>query len=117
MRSALSLLALLLASATTSAAEKPPVYLWLEPEWFDGVTGSFGYWTGEAKPTGAWGIAGPGICPGVDAGRRERVELDGRPGGRNEGRLRARPRSCPARGSTACGCATSITARRPSRSR
>src|SRR5438132_13192940 len=40
---------------------RPPIHIWLEPEWFDGVTGSFGYWTGEAKPTGAWGVAGPGI--------------------------------------------------------
>jgi hypothetical protein len=64
MRRIFSLIALLLlASATARAAEKPPVYLWLEPEWFDGVKGSFGYWTGEAKPTGAWGIAGPGISP------------------------------------------------------
>jgi hypothetical protein len=62
MRRVLSLLVLLVfASITARAAEKPPVYLWLEPEWFDGVKGNFGYWTGEAKPTGAWGIAGPGI--------------------------------------------------------
>jgi len=61
MTRVLSLLALLLLAASARAAEKPPVYLWLEPEWFDGVKGSFGYWTGEAKPTGAWGIAGPGI--------------------------------------------------------
>ncbi|MFO0825010.1 MAG: hypothetical protein U0792_18130 [Gemmataceae bacterium] len=58
----LSLVVLLLASVA-HAAEKPPVYLWLEPEWFDGVKGSFGYWTGEARPTGSWGIAGPGISP------------------------------------------------------
>jgi hypothetical protein len=42
-------------------AAKAPVYVWLEPEWFDGVEGSFAYWTGTAKPTGSWGIAGPGI--------------------------------------------------------
>src|SRR5438874_6924406 len=48
----------------TSAArgqDKPPVHLWFEPEWFEGVKGSFNYWTGAAKPTGSWGIAGPGI--------------------------------------------------------
>ena len=57
-------LAFLIAFASTArAADKPPVHLWLEPEWFDGVSGSFGYWTGEAKPTGSWGIAGPGISP------------------------------------------------------
>jgi hypothetical protein len=62
MRRVLSLFALLvLATTTARAAEKPPVYLWLEPEWFDGVKGHFGYWTGAAKPTGTWGIAGPGI--------------------------------------------------------
>lgn len=44
-------------AAPLLAADKPPVYLWLEPEWFDVVSGSFGYWTGEAKPTGAWGVA------------------------------------------------------------
>jgi hypothetical protein len=27
------------------------------------VKGSFGYWTGTAKPTGSWGVAGPGISP------------------------------------------------------
>jgi hypothetical protein len=63
MRRALSLFALLLAFAPARSAEKPPIYLWLEPEWFEGVKGSFGYWTGEAKPTGAWGVAGPGISP------------------------------------------------------
>ena len=61
MRRVLSLFALLLFASVTHAAEKAPVYLWLEPEWFDGVKGSFGYWTGEAKPTGSWGVAGPGI--------------------------------------------------------
>jgi hypothetical protein len=42
---------------------RPAIYLWLEPEWFEGVKGSFAYWTGTAKPTGSWGIAGPGISP------------------------------------------------------
>src|SRR5215212_825006 len=60
MRRVLSLLALLLLASAARGAEKP-IYLWLEPEWFDGVTGSFGYWTGVAKPTGSWGVAGPGI--------------------------------------------------------
>ncbi|HUR53623.1 MAG TPA: hypothetical protein VMZ71_05810, partial [Gemmataceae bacterium] len=52
---------LLFLASSASAADKPPVHLWLEPEWFGGVTGSFAYWTGEAKPTGSWGVAGPGI--------------------------------------------------------
>ncbi len=43
------------------AEAKPPIYLWFEPEWFEGVQGSFAYWTGKAEPTGSWGIAGPGI--------------------------------------------------------
>lgn len=44
-----------------SARGKAPVYLWYEPEWFEGVEGNFAYWTGTAKPTGRWGVAGPGI--------------------------------------------------------
>ena len=44
-----------------AAAEKSPVYLWFEPEWFEGVKGSFAYWPSEPKPSGSWGIAGPGI--------------------------------------------------------
>src|SRR5579859_2509478 len=55
------LLLLLCFGTSSSAQDRPPFYLWLEPEWFDGVTGSFAYWTGTAKPSGAWGIAGPGI--------------------------------------------------------
>jgi hypothetical protein len=56
---------LLLCTPATAAAEssKAPVYLWLEPEWFEGVQGSFAYWTGTAKPAGCWGVAGPGISP------------------------------------------------------
>src|SRR5262245_10960781 len=61
MRTRLAILALLLACGPGRTAAKPPVYLWFEPEWFDGVKGSFAYWTGTAKPTGAWGVAGPGI--------------------------------------------------------
>lgn len=56
-----TLLLLTLCVSSTCAAEKPPIYIWLEPEWFEGVKGSFAYWTGKAQPTGAWGIAGPGI--------------------------------------------------------
>src|SRR5471030_289230 len=48
-------------SSIVVAQERPPVHLWFEPEWFEGVKGSFNYWTGNAKPTGSWGIAGPGI--------------------------------------------------------
>src|ERR1043166_4176075 len=42
---------------------KPPVYLWFEPEWFEGVEGRFSNWTAPSnyKPTGHWCIAGPGI--------------------------------------------------------
>lgn len=61
MRFALPALILAVFGGTVSSAEKPPIHLWLEPEWFDGVKGSFAYWTGEMKPTGSWGIAGPGI--------------------------------------------------------
>src|SRR3989304_5121688 len=44
-------------------AADSPIYIWLEPEWFEGVNGSFAYWTGTAQPTGSWGVAGPGISP------------------------------------------------------
>ncbi|HEV3256927.1 MAG TPA: hypothetical protein VG013_08625, partial [Gemmataceae bacterium] len=50
-----------MSAQSAPAAAKPPIYIWLEPEWFDGVEGSFVYWTGTAKPTGSWGIAGPGV--------------------------------------------------------
>src|SRR5262249_26799511 len=63
MRIVLMTLALCWMSNGASAAAKPRIYLWFEPEWFEGVKGNFAYWTGEAKPTGAWGIAGPGISP------------------------------------------------------
>ena len=49
--------ALLLLAAVAS----PAIHLWHEPEWFPGVEGSFNYWTGTQKPTGSWGVAGPGI--------------------------------------------------------
>ena len=46
-----------------------------EPEWFDGVEGNFGYWTGGAgtcnagcNHTGKWGIAGPGVSAEMSAG-------------------------------------------------
>src|SRR5262245_2635487 len=53
----------LVISSFAYAQERLPVYLWHEPEWFEGVKGNFAYWPGPgtAKPTGAWGIAGPGI--------------------------------------------------------
>ncbi len=56
------LLTMLAVTTPCHAQTKPPVHVWLEPEWFDGVKGSFAYWTGTAKPTGAWGVAGPGIA-------------------------------------------------------
>jgi hypothetical protein len=62
MRSLIPLLILLSCTSAASAA-KPPIYVWFEPEWFDGVEGSFAYWTGTGKPTGTWGVAGPGISP------------------------------------------------------
>src|SRR5437764_15099068 len=49
---------------TADGPRKPPVYVWLEAEWFTGVSGSYAYWpdtTQPAKPTGHWGVAGPGI--------------------------------------------------------
>src|SRR5436309_12054187 len=61
MRFALSFLLLTAGASFAAGQEKPPIHLWFEPEWFEGVKGSFNYWTGTAKPTGSWGIAGPGI--------------------------------------------------------
>src|SRR5215217_3402405 len=64
MRTRLPLAFLLVALPLTAADRRPPVYLWFEAEWFTGVSGSYAYWpdtTKPAKPTGAWGIAGPGI--------------------------------------------------------
>jgi hypothetical protein len=60
MKPWLSLLPLALFPCLLQSAPAP-IYLWNEAEWFDGVEGSFAYWTGVAKPTGTWGIAGPGI--------------------------------------------------------
>lgn len=44
--------------------EKAHFYLWLEPEWFEGVSGNFAYWPGPdsaKKSLNHWAIAGPGI--------------------------------------------------------
>jgi hypothetical protein len=54
---------MLVSTACVHAASKPPIYIWLEPEWFEGVEGTFAYWTGDAKPAGHWSVAGPGISP------------------------------------------------------
>ncbi|MGE0610057.1 MAG: hypothetical protein AB7O62_23400 [Pirellulales bacterium] len=61
LRACLWMIALLTCGSFATAADKPPVYVWFEPEWFDGVKGGFNYWTGTFQPTGAWGVAGPGI--------------------------------------------------------
>lgn len=59
----LSLFVLRVVCLSGFAATPTPIYLWFEPEWFEGVEGGFGYWAGpsEYKATGKWGIAGPGI--------------------------------------------------------
>lgn len=61
IKRALALFSLLFISVmikaqAVQAQPKPPVYLWYEPEWFSGIEGGFGYWTGTAKPTGT-GVA------------------------------------------------------------
>src|SRR5436853_3303778 len=61
MRCLIAAILVCAAATCAPAQERPPFHLWLEPEWFDGVKGSFAYWPGTAKPSGAWGIAGPGI--------------------------------------------------------
>src|ERR1700676_1120293 len=60
---AAALVLTLVLTADALAAGKPPVYVWFEPEWFADVKGSFAYWPGPgvSKPTGSWGVAGPGI--------------------------------------------------------
>ncbi|WP_020468706.1 hypothetical protein [Zavarzinella formosa] len=45
----ISSLLLLLVIESHGFAQKPPVHLWCEQEWFDGVKGSFGYWTGDNR--------------------------------------------------------------------
>src|SRR5437867_2433999 len=62
MRYIATLLFLVVCSASAQAQDRPPIHLWFEPEWFDGVTGTFAYHSGTQKPTGAWGVAGPGIA-------------------------------------------------------
>jgi len=55
---------LLLLSGSAFCEESAPFYLWLEPEWFNGVSGHFAYWPGPdsaKKAVGHWGVAGPGI--------------------------------------------------------
>nr|HOJ31746.1 hypothetical protein [bacterium] len=57
-------LSFLFAACLAFCEEKANFYLWLEPEWFEGVTGHFAYWPGPdsaKKATGYWAIAGPGI--------------------------------------------------------
>ena len=63
MQRTLLIAVVLLSSTSASQAAPAPVHLWYEAEWFDGLKGSFAYWTGTAKPTGTWGVAGPGISP------------------------------------------------------
>ena len=62
MRLFLPLILLALSPCLLQAAPAP-IYLWHEAEWFDGVQGSFAYWTGSAKATGTWGIAHAGPPP------------------------------------------------------
>src|ERR1051325_11417133 len=59
-------------SLALAVAAKPPIYLWFEPEWFEGVEGRFSYWHGPDgfKPTGHWGIAGPCISAEWSTGGR-----------------------------------------------
>ena len=53
---------LCLSFALVGLAQLAPEYLWFEPEWFSGVEGGYGYWSGTmTQPLGHWGVAGPGI--------------------------------------------------------
>src|SRR5262249_26773291 len=46
MRGLFAFIVVAWVQATALDQEKLPVYLWHEPEWFEGVKGSFAYWTG-----------------------------------------------------------------------
>ena len=89
MQRILLIAVVLLSSTSASQAAPAPVYLWYEAEWFDGVKGSFAYWTGTAKPTGTWGVAGPGISPEWSAGTpaRDAADARGRKRNRESGRF------------------------------
>ena len=88
------LLCLLLAAVPTSlSAAPPPIYLWHEPEWFEGVEGSFAYWTGTAKPTGKWGIAGPGISPEWTQGGESEWNSMGAPAAETKADCRRKPKA------------------------
>lgn len=102
MPSRLALLACLLCAAPAPGAGKPPVYLWFEPEWFEGVEGSFAYWPGPAasKPTGSWAVAGPGISPEWTQGGESEWNSMGGPAAETHARCHrdfAVPRSGPYR--------------------
>ena len=83
MRSAATLAVVLLtcssnlatAKQDVAAASPLPLYLWFEPEWFEGVAGNFGYWSGGSgscnapcNHTGFWGVAGPGVSAEMSTG-------------------------------------------------
>ena len=87
------LIGVLLCSGPALADKQPAVYVWLEPEWFEGVKGSFAYWTGTAKPTGAWGIAGPGIAAEWSQGGESEWNSIGAPAGETSARCE-RASSC-----------------------
>jgi hypothetical protein len=80
MRANFAALLLVLVAVAPLRAAAPPSYLWLEAEWFDDVSGSFVYWTGTAKPAGAWGVAGPGVSPEWTQGGESEWNSMGAPG-------------------------------------
>src|SRR5262249_58085357 len=49
MRFLPAFLVLVLCASSTRAA-KPPVYIWLEPDWFEGVQGTLAYWAASGNP-------------------------------------------------------------------
>lgn len=55
---------ILVATHRVAWCADSPIYLWFEPEWFDGVKGYCEYHSGPARLAevqNCWGIAGPGI--------------------------------------------------------
>ncbi len=81
---------LLVMAGLVWGQERPAVYVWLEPEWFEGVEGHFAYWTGTAQPRGTWGIAGPGIAAEWSQGGESEWNSMGAPAAERSARCQRR---------------------------
>src|SRR5262249_27776204 len=81
-------LLLTIAVPVSAGDGKAPIHLWFEPEWFEGVEGTFAYWTGTAKRTGSWGVAGPGISAEWSQGGESEWNSMGAPAEETKARCR-----------------------------